>query len=208
MKTQVQQFKAPPSKAPPQISVAKASPSSVTSIPAATSASGSHFQTNSLDGTDQGMSSITLRGLDHSSTLVLINNKRQTAAGTTSNDGEGYIDINIIPQIALREVQILKEGASSAYGSDAIAGVVNFLTYKNFKGSRFKFSNQQTTKCCFPCIWHTVYNVSTTVYAVLAFSFLFQTTTWTTKFNVRFTILFNVRFGQLFNVLTKFVLYS
>ena len=110
-----------------------------------TSASGSHFQTNSLDGTDQGMSSITLRGLDHSSTLVLINNKRQTAAGTTSNDGEGYIDINIIPQIALREVQILKEGASSSYGSDAIAGVVNFLTYKNFKGSQFKFSNQQTT---------------------------------------------------------------
>jgi outer membrane receptor for ferrienterochelin and colicin len=73
------------------------------------SSSGSHFQTNSLDGTDQGMSSITLRGLDHASTLVLINNKRQTSAGTTSHEGEGYVDINIIPQIALKQVQILKE---------------------------------------------------------------------------------------------------
>ena len=44
------------------------------------SSSGSHFQSNTLDGVDQGMSSITLRGLDHASTLVLINQKRQTFA--------------------------------------------------------------------------------------------------------------------------------
>ncbi len=50
------------------------------------SSSGSHFQSNTLDGIDQGMSAITLRGLDHSSTLVLLNNKRQTFAGTPSHE--------------------------------------------------------------------------------------------------------------------------
>ena len=63
-------------------------------------ASGSHFQTNALDGVDQGMAAITLRGLDHASTLVLINKKRQTHAGTPSNDGEGYIDVNIIHNLS------------------------------------------------------------------------------------------------------------
>ena len=96
-----------------------------------TSSSGSHFQTNALDGVDQGMSNITLRGLDHASTLVLINSKRQTFSGTTSQEGEGYIDTNIIPVIAFEKVEILKEGATSLYGSDAVAGVINFLPIRN-----------------------------------------------------------------------------
>ena len=61
-----------------------------------TSSSGSHFQTNALEGVDQGMASITLRGLEHSSTLLLLNSKRHTFAGTPSNQGEGYIDVNIV----------------------------------------------------------------------------------------------------------------
>ena len=73
------------------------------------SSSGSHFQANTLGGVDQGMASITLRGLDHASTLVLINSKRHTFAGTPSNQGEGYIDVNIIPEIALDRVELLKE---------------------------------------------------------------------------------------------------
>ena len=109
------------------------------------SSTGSQFQTNTLDGTDQGMSSITLRGLDNASTLILINSKKQTSAGTTSNEGEGYVDINIIPQIALKEIQILKEGASTAYGSDAIAGVVNFLTYEDFEGYKLTLNRQETS---------------------------------------------------------------
>ena len=63
--------------------------------------SGSHFQTNTMDGVDQGMSAITLRGLDHASTLLLINSKRQTFTGTPSYNGEGYVDANIIPKIAV-----------------------------------------------------------------------------------------------------------
>ena len=108
-------------------------------------ASGSHFQTNALDGVDQGMSSITLRGLDHASTLILINKKRQTHSGTPSNEGEGYIDVNIIPEIALERIEILKDGATSLYGSDAVAGVINFNTYHAFDGLRVSASSQKTS---------------------------------------------------------------
>ncbi|MDA9916322.1 TonB-dependent receptor [Gammaproteobacteria bacterium] len=108
-------------------------------------ASGSHFQTNALDGVDQGMSSITLRGLDHASTLILINKKRQTHSGTPSNEGEGYIDVNIIPEIALERIEILKDGATSLYGSDAVAGVINFNTYRAFDGLRVSAASQKTS---------------------------------------------------------------
>ena len=108
-------------------------------------ASGSHFQTNALDGVDQGMSSITLRGLDHASTLILINKKRQTHSGTPPNEGEGYIDVNIIPEIALERIEILKDGATSLYGSDAVAGVINFNTYRAFDGLRISAANQKTS---------------------------------------------------------------
>jgi len=109
------------------------------------SSSGSHFQANTLDGVDQGMAAITLRGLDHASTLLLINSKRQTFAGTPSHEGEGYIDANIIPEIALKRIEILKEGATSMYGSDAVAGVVNMITQKNFKGLKIQAGRQSTT---------------------------------------------------------------
>ena len=106
------------------------------------SSSGSRFQTNALEGVDQGMASITLRGLNQASTLLLINSKRHTFAGTPSNDGEGYIDANIIPEIAFQNIEILKEGATTAYGSDAVAGVVNFLTFKEFDGFKIRFGDQ------------------------------------------------------------------
>jgi len=109
------------------------------------SASGSNFQANTLGGIDQGMSSITLRGLDQASTLLLLNSKRHTYAGTPSNDGEGYIDAHIIPEIAFERIEILKEGATSLYGSDAVAGVVNFITYKKFDGYKLRFGDQTTT---------------------------------------------------------------
>ena len=108
-------------------------------------ASGSNFQTNALDGVDQGMANITLRGMDHASTLVLINKKRQTHSGTPSDEGEGYIDINIIPEIALNRIEILKDGATSLYGSDAVAGVINFQTYQQFTGMRLALGSQKTS---------------------------------------------------------------
>ena len=106
--------------------------------------SGSRFQTNALEGVDQGMSSITLRGLDASATLLLLNSRRHTFSGTPSNNGNGYIDANIVPEIAIEKIEILKEGATSIYGSDAIAGVINFLTFKEFEGFRVKVGKQTT----------------------------------------------------------------
>ena len=110
-----------------------------------TSSSGSHFQTNALEGVDQGMASITLRGLEHSSTLLLLNSKRHTFAGTPSNQGEGYIDVNIVPEIAIKQIEVLKEGATSLYGSDAVAGVVNVLTQKDFEGFKLRVNNFETS---------------------------------------------------------------
>nr|ALS55917.1 putative TonB-dependent receptor [uncultured bacterium EIL68H05] len=97
-----------------------------------------------MDGEDQGMSAITLRGLDHASTLLMINTKRQTFAGTPSHEGEGYIDANVIPEIAIKSIEILKEGATSIYGSDAVAGVVNVLTQKDFEGFLLRSDHQIT----------------------------------------------------------------
>ena len=74
----------------------------------------------------------------------MINSKRNTLAGLPAESGDSYVDINLIPQIAVERIEILKEGATSLYGSDAIAGVVNFLTYKNFNGGKLKFANQKT----------------------------------------------------------------
>ena len=106
--------------------------------------SGSHFQSDSLEGTDQGMANINLRGLNLSATLVMINSKRNTLAGLPAESGDSYVDINLIPQIVVERIEILKEGATSLYGSDAIAGVVNFLTYQRFEGNKLKLSNQKT----------------------------------------------------------------
>ena len=106
--------------------------------------SGSHFQSDSLEGTDQGMANVNLRGLNLSATLVMINSKRNTLAGVPAESGDSYVDINLIPQIVVERIEILKEGATSLYGSDAIAGVVNFLTYQRFEGNKLKLSNQKT----------------------------------------------------------------
>lgn len=105
---------------------------------------GSHFQTNSLDGFDQGMASINLRGLGSSSTLILVNSKRHTFAGTPSSSGDSYIDLNIIPEIAINRIDILKEGATSIYGSDAVSGVVNISTNNDFEGLKIRFEHHGT----------------------------------------------------------------
>ncbi|MEZ5681707.1 MAG: TonB-dependent receptor plug domain-containing protein [Erythrobacter sp.] len=77
----------------------------------------------------QGNGSINLRGLGQTRTLVLLNGKRMIQA-----PGDGFTDTNLIPLFALQRVEILKDGAAATYGSDAIAGVANFITRTNFDG--------------------------------------------------------------------------
>lgn len=73
-----------------------------------------------------GASTISLRGLGANRTLVLLNGRRAGPAGTRG--GVSAFDLNVIPQSAIDRVDILKDGASSIYGSDAVAGVVNLIT--------------------------------------------------------------------------------
>ncbi|MFT6518938.1 MAG: iron complex outermembrane receptor protein, partial [Candidatus Azotimanducaceae bacterium] len=96
-------------------------------------------------GATQGTSNINLRGLGLGSTLILVNGRRNTLAAATANDGSSFVDTSMIPAAALQRVEILKEGAASIYGSDAVAGVVNFITRKDFEGTEVGAFYQSTT---------------------------------------------------------------
>ncbi|MFK7730934.1 MAG: TonB-dependent receptor plug domain-containing protein [Pseudomonadales bacterium] len=108
--------------------------------------SGSENQADSFtSGATQGTSNVNLRGLGLSSTLVLVNGRRQTIAATLANDGSVFVDTGTIPLAALDRVEVLKEGAASAYGSDAVAGVVNYILKKDFEGFEINAGYQSTT---------------------------------------------------------------
>jgi len=82
-----------------------------------------------------GTSSVNLRGLGLGATLVLVNGQRQTPASVASDDGASFVDLNaLVPDIAIERVEILKDGASPLYGSDALAGVVNVITRDRYDG--------------------------------------------------------------------------
>ena len=82
----------------------------------------------------------TLRGLPADDTLVLVNGKRRhrSAAIQFGRQGTHFPDVAQIPPIALRQVEVLRDGASAQYGSDAIAGVINFLLKENRDGATFE----------------------------------------------------------------------
>ena len=90
------------------------------------------FQSNGLEGA----ANINLRGLGPARTLTLLNGKRLPFSGSSVIQAgyQQFVDINLIPTIALRGVDFLREGASATYGSDAIAGVANFRTRNDFEG--------------------------------------------------------------------------
>ncbi|MFY8141142.1 MAG: TonB-dependent receptor plug domain-containing protein, partial [Caulobacter sp.] len=99
-------------------------------------ASGS-FQANSLLGGylitgGTNVNTISLRGLGAERTLVLVNGRRLPPSG--SGGTVGPADLNVIPSTIIDRVEILKDGASSIYGSDAVAGVVNYITKTSTDG--------------------------------------------------------------------------
>jgi iron complex outermembrane receptor protein len=83
-----------------------------------------------------GTAQINLRGLGLGSTLVLANGRRQTlSAVAKQDDGSSFVDTNsLYPLIMIERIDVLKDGASATYGSDAVAGVANFITHKSFEG--------------------------------------------------------------------------
>jgi iron complex outermembrane receptor protein len=83
---------------------------------------------------------VNLRGLSSDSTLVLVNGKRRHRASVIAfqgggvNDGAQGPDISVIPSVALKQVEVLRDGAAAQYGSDAIAGVMNFVLKDSAEG--------------------------------------------------------------------------
>lgn len=81
-----------------------------------------------------GTANVNLRNLGENSTLTLINGRRQVSAATTTRSGGEFVDINTIPLVMVERVEVLTDGGSALYGSDAVAGVVNVIMRTEFEG--------------------------------------------------------------------------
>ena len=88
------------------------------------------IQLGTTDRNNNGNSSANLRGLGANSTLVLLNGRRMSTHGAKGN----AVDLNSIPLAAVERVEILKDGASAIYGTDAIGGVINFILRRDYAG--------------------------------------------------------------------------
>jgi iron complex outermembrane receptor protein len=121
-----------------QEDIARTGASSVEELMRQISSAGSagSFGVAQATGTQTGaIATISLRGLTSARTLVLINGRRSAVYGGGSNGANGSsVDISSIPISMIERVEILKDGASAIYGSDAIAGVVNFILRQNYQG--------------------------------------------------------------------------
>ena len=82
----------------------------------------------------QGLSQFNLRGVGLSSTLTLVNGRRAGIAPVSNDVGQTFFDINSLPVLLIDRVDILRDGASSTYGSQAVAGVANIVTRKDISG--------------------------------------------------------------------------
>ncbi len=98
---------------------------------ASISALGGTVNATGAGSSTYGRSTISLRGLESARTLVLVNGRRVAPA---AGGGGAAVNVNNIPLSAIERVEVLKDGASSIYGSEALAGVVNFILTRNFKG--------------------------------------------------------------------------
>jgi len=100
-----------------------------------TSANSASSWAESMPGSSApGGAGIALRGLSEKYTLVLVDGQRVAPYGFDANNTDSFFDLNTLPLNMIERIEIVKTGAVSQYGSDAIAGVVNILTKKNFQG--------------------------------------------------------------------------
>ena len=89
-----------------------------------------------------GVNTLSLRGLGPTRTLVLLNGRRLAPAG--SRGSVGSADLNVLPSSIVNRIEILKDGASSIYGSDAVAGVVNIITESKVDGLNFEVQGNKS----------------------------------------------------------------
>tara|TARA_R110002096_G_scaffold283228_2_gene477266 strand:- start:636 stop:3365 length:2730 start_codon:yes stop_codon:yes gene_type:complete len=98
---------------------------------------GSSLNSNGSAGTSHGTSSLNMRNLGANRSLVLVNGHRWVN-GAGTRGFRDFVDMNTIPQAMIQRVEVLQDGATAIYGADAIAGVINLHTYKDFEGLRAK----------------------------------------------------------------------
>ena len=96
-------------------------------------------QSSGTNNGSDGTATVDLRGIEPTRTLTLINGRR-LPAGTPSNPA---VDVNQIPGIMIERVEVMTGGASATYGSDALSGVVNFITIRDFDGIQFDYQFSQ-----------------------------------------------------------------
>ncbi|WP_196139814.1 TonB-dependent siderophore receptor [Aliikangiella sp. G2MR2-5] len=106
-------------------------------------ANGGALNNQQTGGFTPGAASYNLRGLRADRTLVLVDGKRLAAYPFGQNGNEAFVDLNTIPLAEVESVEILKDGASAVYGSDAIAGVVNVITHRTFNNHQVEVSTTQ-----------------------------------------------------------------
>ena len=104
----------------------------ITQLPALQGSTGTSYNTGSTSTGLQGLAGLGLRGLSPLRTLVLLDGQR-----VVGGNFNGVVDVSQLPQMLIQRVDVVTGGASASWGSDAVAGVVNFVTDKKFEGFKF-----------------------------------------------------------------------
>lgn len=119
-----------------------------------------------------GTASVNLRNLGGNSTLTLINGKRFTPAAVITSSGQEFVDLNSIPLVMTDRVEVLTDGGSALYGSDAVAGVVNVIMRTDFEGLELYADTQGideaggTYEDTVSAIWGTSFNDGDTRFVI------------------------------------------
>ncbi|MBB4844455.1 outer membrane receptor protein involved in Fe transport [Paucibacter oligotrophus] len=113
-------------------------------LPAARPAQQQDFR-SMFTGSD-GASSANLRGLGAQGTLVLLNGRRLSYYGAPMGFQTMFVNIDAIPTAAIERMEVLTDGASAVYGSDAVAGVINVITKKGYEGLELRASTDRSSQ--------------------------------------------------------------
>lgn len=100
--------------------------------------------TSFTNGFASGSAAVSLRGLGVNSTLVLLNGRRMSTYGLADDGTRNFVDLNSLPLEAVERIEVLKDGASAIYGSDAVGGVVNVILRRSYTGASVGATYGQT----------------------------------------------------------------
>lgn len=108
--------------------------------------SGANMSSAASGATTGGISSVSLRGLTSLRTLVLVDGRRLAPYGIGFTNDSVSVDVNSLPLAAIQRIEVLKDGASAIYGSDAIAGVINFILKRDYHGLEMSATAGESTR--------------------------------------------------------------